>query len=136
MSPDEAKVELVRQWLAKVEHDLAAVERALQPPPIADVAVFHCQQAAEKALKAYLTWHDQPFRKTHLLQELVRQCAALDPAFAALAAAAATLTPYASEFRYPEGPADPTPEATVEALRLAQLVVAFVHQRLPASVRL
>ena len=34
-------------------------------PPIFDVAVYHCQQAAEKALKAYLVFYDQRVAKTH-----------------------------------------------------------------------
>jgi HEPN domain-containing protein len=40
--------------------------------------MFHCQQAAEKALKAFLTFHDQPFRKTHDLASLGKQCANID----------------------------------------------------------
>jgi hypothetical protein len=35
-------------------------------------AVFHCQQAAEKALKGFLAWHDVPFRKTHTLKRAAR----------------------------------------------------------------
>jgi prevent-host-death family protein len=31
--------------------------------------VFHAQQAAEKAMKGYLSWHDQAFRKTHDLDQ-------------------------------------------------------------------
>ena len=42
-----------------------------------DDALFHCQQAVEKALKGLLTWHDVPFRKTHSLEELGRQVVAL-----------------------------------------------------------
>jgi HEPN domain-containing protein len=50
---DEAKKELVRGWLGKASHDLAAA-RLLGTSPLAlrDVAVYYCQQAAEKALKA------------------------------------------------------------------------------------
>jgi len=40
--------------------------------------VFHCQQAAEKALKARLVRFDVPFRKTHNLEELGAACIALD----------------------------------------------------------
>jgi HEPN domain-containing protein len=32
------------------------------------------QQAAEKTLKAYLTWRDEPFEKTHSLVALVSKC--------------------------------------------------------------
>jgi HEPN domain-containing protein len=37
-----------------------------------------CQQAAEKALKGFLTWHGRPFRKTHNLEEIGEQCLVLD----------------------------------------------------------
>jgi len=33
--------------------------------PFLEDALFHCQQAVEKALKGFLTWHDRPFEKTH-----------------------------------------------------------------------
>jgi HEPN domain-containing protein len=70
-------------------------------PPIAADALFHCQQAVEKALKAFLTWHDRPFRKTHDLVELGGQCVALDPALDNRLRTAALLTEYAWKFRYP-----------------------------------
>jgi hypothetical protein len=34
-------------------------------PPLLGEVVFHCQQAAEKAMKGFLSWHDSPFGKTH-----------------------------------------------------------------------
>jgi len=39
----------------------------------------HSQQAAEKAAKAFLTFHQVPFRKTHSLPDLGSQCASVDP---------------------------------------------------------
>lgn len=67
-----------------------------------------CQQAAEKALKAFLIEKDTPFAKTHDLDQLVALCATLDPSFSRLSEAAAVLTPYAIAFRYPTGQPDPT----------------------------
>ena len=46
--------------------------------------MFHCQQAAKKALKALLTWHDQPFKKTHDLTALGSQCKRIDESLSAL----------------------------------------------------
>ena len=37
-------------------------ERLIAIPPLLDELVFHCQQAAEKALKGLPTWHDLLFR--------------------------------------------------------------------------
>lgn len=54
---DEAKAEEIRAWLLKALHDLESAEWLLaRPEPLCSAAGFHCQQASEKALKAYLTW--------------------------------------------------------------------------------
>jgi hypothetical protein len=41
-------------------------------------------QAVEKSLKAFLTWHERTFRRTHDLEELGKDCQAIDPTLAAL----------------------------------------------------
>ena len=74
MQPEDVKLELTREWLTLAERDLLAAERALLPPPIAEVAAFHSQQALEKALKGLLTWHDHIFERTHNLVVLMEQC--------------------------------------------------------------
>lgn len=49
----EAKTHEIRQWLFKARHDLRSAKRLFtDEPPILDTAAYHCQQAAEKALKA------------------------------------------------------------------------------------
>jgi len=53
MQPDAARVEDVKLWLTRASQDLRRVEvlLAASPPDFED-ALFHCQQAAEKAFKA------------------------------------------------------------------------------------
>ncbi len=135
MPLEEPRLVLTRQWLAKATQDLGLAEHAVEDTPFLGGAVFHCQQAAEKALKAFLTWRGQPFRKTHQLVELVQACADLDAAFASLSDAAATLTPYAWEYRYPGDFSEPTTDEAHEAARLARTVLDFVLQRLPDEAR-
>jgi hypothetical protein len=48
---------LTRQWLTLSQEDLAVAERLLAKPPLTGGAVFHAQQAAERALKGLLAWH-------------------------------------------------------------------------------
>src|SRR5271157_1778754 len=111
MEPDEARLQDVRAWLAKAELDLRAAAHELSAPAEAlwgDVT-FHAQQAAEKALKAFLAWHDSPFRKTHNLEELGQQCTAFDETLGTIANQAAPLTEYAWRFRYPGEPREPSP---------------------------
>ena len=65
MQPDPQRVADTRAWLSRARIDLRAAEheRSAQPPLTAGI-VLHAQQLAEKSLKALLTWHDEPFRKT------------------------------------------------------------------------
>lgn len=79
MSLDPARVSEVRGWLVKAASDLRNAEFTLDADPaIYGDVVFHCQQAAEKTLKAFLVWHDKRFRKTHSLEEIGEQCLAID----------------------------------------------------------
>ncbi len=61
--------------------------------------MFHCQQAAEKALKAFLVWYDVPFRKTHDLRELGNACIRIEATLKEAIAGAIPLTEYAWRFR-------------------------------------
>ncbi|MFN2508963.1 MAG: HEPN domain-containing protein, partial [Chthoniobacterales bacterium] len=63
---DDVQARLTREWLVKARNDLknARIVSAVADGPL-DTAIYHCQQAAEKAVKAYLTFQDEPFEKTH-----------------------------------------------------------------------
>jgi len=136
MQPDPAHVDETREWLTKAALDLRAAdfEFTAQPPITADI-VFHCQQLAEKSLKGFLTWHDQPFRKTHNLVEIGQQCAALDATLEDLTKRAARLTEYAWKYRYPGEPDEPAASEAAEALVLAREVFESILSRLPEEVR-
>jgi HEPN domain-containing protein len=57
-----------REWLLRTKEDLDAAALVLTvPSPLVRTALFHCQQAVEKAMKAFLTWHDAAFREVHNL---------------------------------------------------------------------
>jgi len=134
MSPD--KLAEVKGWLVKAKDDLrgAEVDLGAQPPLTGD-ALFHCQQATEKALKGFLTLHDRPFRKTHDLDELASECERLDGSLGGILDDARSLTPFAWRFRYP-GDDEPPPSADVaDALALARRVVQAVADRLPPASR-
>jgi|WetSurMetagenome_2_1015567.scaffolds.fasta_scaffold880349_2 HEPN domain-containing protein len=55
-------------WLRKADSDLANAELCLAAEKSLDTACFHCQQAAEKALKAYLIVKHAEFPLTHDLK--------------------------------------------------------------------
>jgi HEPN domain-containing protein len=70
-------------------------------------SVFHSQQAAEKAIKGFLTLRQIAFRKTHSLTELGAQCASADPTLEPILRGIEELTDYASAFRYPDATYEP-----------------------------
>jgi HEPN domain-containing protein len=111
--PEEAKGELVRQWLEKAEDDWRLSHRLVSDPEsYTEATAFHAQQAVEKYLKAFLTWHQVEFPKTHDIKRLLKLASACDPTLAEELSNAADLTAYAVEYRYPgEYPSVTTDEA-------------------------
>ncbi len=104
-------VEAARAWLAAAEDDLRAVAGCLhgpEPPPTG--AAYHCQQAAEKLVKAVLVAADIHPPKSHDIGSLVDRLGVAHPLRPTLAPLA-RFTPYAWLFRYPS--AAPTEESSV-----------------------
>ena len=64
-----------RQWLQFAQDDLNVAQAVfVMDQPSASIAAFHAQQAAEKALKAYLVYRDIAFPFTHDLDVLMELC--------------------------------------------------------------
>jgi HEPN domain-containing protein len=132
MPDDPIRVADTRSWLAKADMDLrAAVHELTAAPPFTADAVFHAQQAAEKAMKGFLAWHDVPFRKTHDLAEVGHQCAAIDPSLESMLMRAASLTQYAWKFRYPGEWEEPSREEAEISIALAREVFDAIVSLLP-----
>ncbi|MCH7700774.1 MAG: HEPN domain-containing protein [Planctomycetes bacterium] len=132
MAPELAEV---REWLRKASLDRRMAEAGLaQTPPITAAAAFHSQQAAEKSIKAFLVFHEQPFEHIHDLAVLLGQCAKLDADWAPLRDSVEPLTTYAVRFRYP-GPPDPSVDEVQAALDVVREVWDFVVVRLPEEAR-
>jgi HEPN domain-containing protein len=125
--PPDAREEEAGEWLARAEQDIRAaeVDLAAVPPLLADAA-FHCQQAVEKALKAFLTRHDHVFPKTHDIGELSLVCVQYEPSLEPLLRESAPLTEYAWRFRYPGDVFEPARREVEAALTLARRVMAAV----------
>lgn len=127
-----------KAWMVKAWRDLETARRAADgEPPFYDVAVYHCQQSAEKAVKAFLVHHGKPYEKTHDIEVLADLAGEIDSAFSQLADAADALTPYATRFRYPNSTfsIEPQPVEYREALQHAKTIFEFVLSRLPKEAR-
>jgi hypothetical protein len=108
--------EAVAGWLAVVDDDLRQVVNNLHGPmPSLSGAAYHCQQAAEKLVKAVLVEANIAFPKTHDIAALV----GLLPSghrFKSKLRSLEELTPYGVAYRYPaeddwDVPSSPTIEA-------------------------
>ena len=129
---DNPNYEEVQQWLTKSERDLKVAWVLFKnEESLLDAVVYHCQQSAEKSLKAYLTYKNTTFRKTHDLDVLIDLCCQSEASFQELKDGADILTPYATEFRYPGDVIEPEISEAEEALAIASLVLDFVVKLLP-----
>ncbi len=135
MPLDPEFVAETRAWLTKAERDLRAAALLAETPDLAGDALFHCQQAVEKSLKGFLTWHGGTFRKTHNLGELGQAVAETAPELVPLIREGAVLTDYAWKFRYPGEELEPEPGEVNDALDLARRLCEAILSRLPLEVR-
>ena len=132
----EDSAAMTQRWLSKAWHDLIGAGRcSVEDDVTLDVAVYHCQQAGEKALKGFLHFHGREIPKTHDLRALIPRCADIDAGFATFDPDAERLTPLATAFRYPDDyvPLNPTRAQFDEAFAAAQRIYDFVLSLLPSE---
>ena len=93
--------EIVQEWVDKGNSDFIAAKTLALKEGLENQTGFHCQQAIEKWLKAYLIEHDEEIRKIHDLTALVIDCEKYDPAFQEIESLVEGISDFAVEFRYP-----------------------------------
>lgn len=122
-----APLELAREWLNYARNDLRVAEHltSMEPPPYETIC-FHCQQAAEKALKGFMVFNSQEPPRTHDLEPLRQICGALEPDFSAYEEPCKQLTAYAVVVRYPNELQVELEDAEM-AIRNATSILTFVE---------
>src|SRR5262249_33436110 len=91
------------RWVRKPEADLeGANDLARAAGPYHDLICFHCQQSAEKYLKALLVERGVAFPKTHRLEHLLLLLLPSDAPLRSLRRTLVSLTRYAVDYRYPD----------------------------------
>lgn len=129
MSPESFS--LAQAWLKKASSDLSAARILIEgDQKHFDIGSYHCQQAAEKALKGYLTAREILFPKTHSLEQLLDLATPSAGGFEQLRGHAKKLTPLVHEFRYPGDVSEPTSQEAEHALALAEEIYQFCEQQL------
>jgi len=91
------EIEIAKLWFQKAKNDLLNAEKVPY-----DTVCFHCQQAAEKLLKAYLVVNKKTYPITHDLFFILENILPLNNTAEQLRDALAILMPYAVEIRYPD----------------------------------
>lgn len=93
----------VDDWVVKAEGDyrMAVALNLRHKQPLPDGICFHCQQCADKYLKAYLVSKGMTPPRIHDLPDLLSLCRVYDATFAALAPDARLLNQYAVDVCYP-----------------------------------
>jgi HEPN domain-containing protein len=135
-TPETNRLAETSAWLQRTSQDMRAAAHGLKAePPLLDDVVFHCQQACEKALRAFMIWNGVPYRETHDLGEIGAQCVEIDPSLEQIVEQAATLSDYAWMYRYPGGPEEPTREETSEALSITHTLSQAIIERLPEEIQ-
>jgi HEPN domain-containing protein len=131
MQRDPEWVAEVSEWLDKSDEDLRVARIILQADTsLAASALYHCQQAAEKALKGFLVWHGQVIRKTHDLERIGREVTTIDPSLAPVVADAVPLSTFAWLVRYPGAGVVPDQRMIDSGLQAAEAVFTAIRQRL------
>jgi HEPN domain-containing protein len=112
---------LTREWVKKAETDRVVAEQSYKSrTPLHDAVCFHCQQCAEKYLKALLQEHGLPVERIHDLDKLLNALLPYYPALSAMKRALRVLNDYAVDPRYPG--LDPSKRQAASALRWMQKV--------------
>lgn len=103
--------------------------------PLLNSALFHCQQAVEKWLKAFLIWNGVAFPKVHDLHRIGAMRSAIEADLEAVISPVVDLTDFATVYRYPGAEILVGPEDAREWRDLAFRVRAAVLEKLPPEIR-
>jgi len=128
-------LELAEIWLNQAKDDLSWAKDTLDDKRYSGVC-FLTQQAAEKALKAYLFSKKQRLIRTHNLERLLEKCTLFERKFLRLKRNCQVLNEFYTDTRYPDI-WDRTrfndESLAKDALRLAEAVVKFIERNINLS---
>ena len=119
---------LLEQWLYKAEEDLGSA-KFLLGGNFHGTAIYHTQQAAEKAFKAYCVYISIAIPRTHNLDTLCQLCKSADIDFDNVYLYAIDLNGLDVAFRYPNVQFEPTATDVQNAIQLASDILDFVKTK-------
>lgn len=126
------EIEISKQWIAKAKNDLLDADNNLKAEETPfDTVCFHCQQAAEKFLKAYLVANGNLYPISHDLILILENILPFDSTAEVLREDLALLMPYSVEIRYPDDWFMPTEEDAKEAREAVSRVMSWLQNAKP-----
>ncbi len=126
----DKKEQIVLDWINKAEQDLGMARLALKHQPDLRAPIsFHCQQAAEKYLKAYLVHLNIEFKKTHHLSYLLDLISEWESVSKEMYITVEILEDYGVAVRYP-GYFDLTDEDVTMAYKAAEKIKSEITKRM------
>ena len=123
----------VAQWLHVVDMDRNTAYhlfKTMHPKPL-EIICFHCQQAAEKAIKTLFIVYEIEIIKIHDLGMLIKTIQPKTAFPETVKLSAISLTKFAATFRYPDYP-DIDEELTKKALADMDVVVDWCKEQIEA----
>lgn len=127
--------DFIKQWLFKANEDLLVIDKLTEYEIIATSSIcFHCQQAVEKFLKAFLIANDVEIKKTHNIEFLLSECSDIDSDFADINPK--ELSDFGVDARYPGDMYVPDETETIEYKQLANEVKIIVEGKISKIINL
>jgi HEPN domain-containing protein len=129
------QVNEIKQWIIKGDHDLGTAKITyLHIPEYLDTVTFHCQQAVEKYLKAYLIFQSTTFRFSHDLVYLLDLITQNDSDFEEYYDTVSELQGFAVEIRYPNETIYLSNEKVEKAMSIAKTVRELVVLKMNITI--
>jgi HEPN domain-containing protein len=120
----------VLKWIkfAQNDYEAALILSDRFRPPL-EAVCYHCQQSAEKILKAYMIAQTGTRRQIHDLGELLNDCLQYSVDFDTLRKPCIQLNPYSRLARYP-ATIEPTEHHMNQALKAASQILELTKSKL------
>jgi len=129
------QVDEIQQWIIKGDHDLGTAKITYSHiPEYLDTVTFHCQQAVEKYLKAFLIFQTTDFRFSHDLIYLLDLITQKDSDFYDYYDTVSELQGYAVEIRYPNETIYLSNEKVEKAIMIAKKVRELVTSKMNITI--
>ena len=117
-----------REWLYKAENDYESAI-VLLAAKLNDTSIYHTQQCAEKALKAYIVYKGILAPKTHDLDKLLDLCKDFDNTFISIDLITFELNGLDVKFRYPSPDLEPPEKDVKDCIQWAKDIFDFVKSK-------